>query len=140
LPGLKVGLMPRQEKAIRTSKGAAREMICINMNGAIGLSIFFACILFLTILVYPAFSQEVILSMHENYTLENCTLQVEDIDSQAAKVWVLIKAGNGPSLSMVLGINETLSCGRMTLMVKRFYAGESADLVCLKIDGKSISG
>ncbi len=28
--------------------------------------------------------------MHENYTLENCTLQVEDIDSQAAKVWVLI--------------------------------------------------
>jgi hypothetical protein len=41
---------------------------------------------------------------------------------------------------MVLGINETLSCGRLTLMVKRFYAGESADLVCLKIDGKSISG
>jgi len=76
--------------------------------------------------------------MHENYTLENCTLQVVDIDSQAAKVWVLIQAGNGPSLSMVLGINETLSCGRLTLMVKRFYVGESADLVCLKIN--SISG
>lgn len=76
--------------------------------------------------------------MHENYTLDNCTLQVEDIDSQAAKVWVLILAGNGPSLSMVLGINDTLSCGKRTLMVKRFYAGESADLVCLKIN--SISG
>jgi hypothetical protein len=109
-------------------------MINISMNGAIGLSILFA------FLIYPGFSQEVVLSMHENYTLENCTLQVEDIDSQAAKVWVLIQAGNGPSLSMVLGINETLSCGRLTLMVKRFYAGESADIVSLKIDGKSISG
>jgi hypothetical protein len=115
-------------------------MINISMNGAIGLSILTACILFLMILIYPAFSQEVVLSMHDNYTMENCTLQVEDIDSQAAKVWVLIRAGKEPSLSRVLGINETLSCGRLTLMVKRFYAGESADLVCLKIDGKSISG
>jgi hypothetical protein len=114
-------------------------MINISMNGAIGLSILSACILFLMILIYPAFSQEVVLSMHDNYTMENCTLQVEDIDSQAAKVWVLIRAGKEPSLSRVLGINETLSCGRRTLMVKRFYAGESADLVCLKIDGKSIS-
>jgi hypothetical protein len=106
-------------------------MINISMNGAIGLSILFACILFLMILIYPAFSQEVVLSMHENYSMENCTLQIEDIDSQAAKVWVLIRAGKEPSLSMVLGINETLSCGRLTLMVKRFYAGESADIVSL---------
>ena len=112
-------------------------MINISMNRAIGLLILFACILFL---IYPGFSQEVVLSTHENYTLDNCTLQVEDIDSQAAKVWVLIQAGNGPSLSMVLGINETLNCGRLTLMVKRFYSGESADIVSLKIDGKSISG
>jgi hypothetical protein len=109
-------------------------MICINVNGAIGLSIFFACILFLTILVYPASSQEVVLSMHENYTLENCTLQVEDIDSQAAKVWVLVLGGQEPSLSMVLGINDTLNCGKLTLMVRRFYAGESNDLVCLNIN------
>jgi hypothetical protein len=106
-------------------------MINISMNGAIGLSILFAGILFLMILIYPAFSQEVVLSMHENYSMENCTLQIEDIDSQAAKVWVLILAGKEPSLSMVLGINETLSCGRLTLMVKRFYAGESADIVSL---------
>ena len=78
--------------------------------------------------------------MHENYTLENCTFQVEDIDSQAAKVWVLILGRQKPSLSMVLGINDTLSCGKLTLMVKRFYAGESNDLVCLKINSKSISG
>ena len=72
--------------------------------------------------------------MHENYTLENCTLQVEDIDSQAAKVWLIMLGGHEPSLSMVLGINDTLDCGKMTLMVKRFYAGESNDLVCLKIN------
>jgi hypothetical protein len=109
------------------------------MNGAIGLSILSACILFLMILIYPAFSQEVVLSMHENYSMENCTLQIEDIDSQAAKVWVQIRAGQEPSLSMVLGINDTLSCGRLTLVVKRFYAGESADIVCIKIDGNGIS-
>ena len=72
--------------------------------------------------------------MHENFTLENCTLQVEDIDSQAAKVWLLILAGQEPSLSMVLGINDTLNCGKLTLMVKRFYAGESADLVRLAVN------
>ena len=72
--------------------------------------------------------------MHENYTMENCTLQVEDIDSQAAKVWVLINGGSGPSLSKVLGVNDTLSCDKLTLMVKRFYAGESNDLVCLMIN------
>ncbi len=72
--------------------------------------------------------------MHENYTMENCTLQIEDIDSQAAKVWVLILGGQEPSLSMVLSINDTLSCGKLTLMVKKIYAGESADLVCLKIN------
>ncbi|MDD2835503.1 MAG: hypothetical protein PHY05_05080 [Methanothrix sp.] len=83
--------------------------------------------------IYPALSQEVILCMHENYTMENCTLQVEDIDSQAAEVWVSILAGPEPSSSMVRGINETLTCGKTTLMVKRFYAGESYDIVCLKI-------
>jgi hypothetical protein len=107
-------------------------MIGIRMNRAIGLSIFSACILYL-ILIYPAFSQEVVLCMHENYTMENCTLQVEDIDSQAAEVWVLILAGPEPSISMVLGINETLTCGNARLMVKKFYAGESYDIVCLKI-------
>ena len=73
--------------------------------------------------------------MHENYTMGNCTLQVEDIDSQAAKVWLLILDGQDPPLSMVLGINDTLSCGKLTAMVTRIYAGESADLVCLKING-----
>jgi hypothetical protein len=86
------------------------------------------------IFIYPAFSQEVFLTITENYTLENCTLQVEDIDSEAANVWVLIHGGSGPSLSNVLGINDTLSCGKRTLMVKRFYAGESNDLVCLMIN------
>jgi hypothetical protein len=107
-------------------------MIDINMNRIIDLSRFSACILFLA-LIYPAVSQEVVLSMHENYTMENCTLQVEDIDSQAAEVWVSILAGPKPSSSMVLGINDTITCGKAALMVERFYAGESYDIVCLKI-------
>jgi hypothetical protein len=128
--------MPMAKKAIWTYKGDAMEMISIRTKWANGFSIFSACILFL---IYPAFSQDVVLSMHENYTMENCTLQVEDIDSQAAKVWVSILAGQEPSLSMVLGINETLSCGKLKLMVKRFYAGESNDLVCLMINGTAES-
>jgi len=109
-------------------------MISIRTKWANVSSTFSACILFLTILIYPAFSQEVVLSIHENYTMENCTLQVEDIDSLAAKVWLLILGGQEPSLSKVLCINDTLSCGKLTLMVKKIYAGESADLVCLKIN------
>lgn len=109
-------------------------MISIRMKWVNGLSIFSACILFLTILICTALSQEVALSMHENYTMGNCTLQVEDIDSQAAKVWLLILEGQEPSLSKVLGINDTLSCGKLTAMVTRIYAGESADLVCLEIN------
>jgi len=77
--------------------------------------------------------------MYENYSLDNCTLQVVDIDSQAAKVWILILAGQESSLSMVLGINEVISCGNQTMMVKGFYAGEIDDIVRLKIDRKSIS-
>jgi len=71
--------------------------------------------------------------MYENYSLDNCTLQVVDIDSQAAEVWISILVGQEPSLSMVLGINDTLTCGKATLMVKKFYAGESYDIVCIKI-------
>jgi hypothetical protein len=112
--------------------GAAVEMRDISMNGIIVFSRFSACILFM-IFIYPALSQEVILCMHENYTMDNCTLQVEDIDSQAAEVWISILTGPEPSSSMVRGINETLTCGKATLMVNRFYAGESYDIVCLKI-------
>ena len=109
-------------------------MINIRMKWANGLSMFSACILFLTILIYPAFSQEVVLYVHENYTMGNCSLQFEDIDSQAAKVWLLILGGREPSLSMVLGINDTFSCGNLTATVARIYVGESTDIVCLKIN------
>jgi hypothetical protein len=115
-------------------------MMNIRMMWANRVSIFTAGILYLAILIYPAFSQEVVLSMHENYTLENCTLQVVDIDSQAAKVWLLVLCGQEPSSSMVLSLNDTFGCGKRTLMVKRFYTGESADIVCLKNNSQSISG
>lgn len=124
--------MQSREKAIRTDTSDTGEMISIRMMLANGLSIYSACIILLMIFICPASSHEVLLTMHENYTQKNCTLQVEDIDSQAAKVWVLIRCET--SLSMVLGINDTLSCGRLKLNVKGFYAGESSDLVCLMIN------
>jgi hypothetical protein len=104
------------------------------MKGANGLSLLSACMLFLTISIYPAFSEEIILCTHDNYTRDNCTLQVEDIDSQAEKVWLVMLAGQGPSLSMVLGINDTLTCSKLTIMVARIYAGDSADIVRLNIN------
>jgi hypothetical protein len=91
-------------------------------------------------LIYPTFSQETVLSMHENYTLDSCTLKVEDIDSQAEAVWISILAGQGPSSSMVMGLNETITCGKATLMVEKFYAGDSYDIVRLKRLNGSVSG
>jgi len=35
---------------------------------------------------------------------------------------------------MVLGINDTLRCGKLTVLVKRIYAGESADIVRLTVN------
>jgi len=109
-------------------------MINIRLLGANGFCLYSALVLFLTILIDPAISQEVVLSINENYTMENCTLQIEDIDSHAERVWLLIQHEQEPSLSMVLGINDTFRCGKLTVLVKRIYAGESADIVRLAVN------
>ncbi|OPY50378.1 MAG: hypothetical protein A4E49_02740 [Methanosaeta sp. PtaU1.Bin112] len=109
------------------------------MIRAIGLLGFTGCII-LFALIGPAFSQEIVLSTHENYTLESCILQVEDIDSLAEEVWISIPAAPGQSSSMVLGMNETITCGNETATVKKFYSGDSYDIVCLKLLNSSISG
>ena len=109
-------------------------MINIRLLGANGFCLYSALVLFLTILIDPAISQELVLSINENYTMENCTLQIEDIDSHAERVWLLIQHGREPSLSMVLGINDTLRCGKLTVLVKRIYAGGRADIVRLTVN------
>jgi len=109
-------------------------MINIRLLGANGFCLYSALVLFLTILIDPAISQELVLSINENYTMENCTLQIEDIDSHAERVWLLIQHEQEPSLSMVLGINDTFRCGKLTVLVKRIYAGESADIVRLAVN------
>lgn len=111
----------------------------IRMNRGAGFSGVKACIIFL-MLIYPVFSQETVLSMHENYTLDSCTLRVEDIDSQEKEVWISILAGPEQPSSMVLGANETITCGKATLVVANFYAGDGYDIVCLKSLNGSISG
>ncbi len=115
------------------------EMSGISIIRAIGLLGINECIIFLA-LISPVFSQEIVLSMHENYTLESCILQVEDIDSQAEEVWISIPTEPGQSSSMVLGINETITCGNATAAVNKFYAGDSYDIVCLKLLNSSASG
>lgn len=88
----------------------------------------------MTILIGSALPSEVILSVHDNITVENCTVRVEDIDAQAAKVWLLLERGHEPARSMVLGINDSLACVACTLMVTGIYSGENADLVCLMLN------
>ena len=109
-------------------------MINIRLLGANGFCLYSVFILFLTTLIDPAISQEVVLQINENYNMENCKLQIEDIDSQAERVWLLIQDGQEPSLSMVLGINDTFRCGKLMVLVKRIYAGESADIVRLAVN------
>jgi hypothetical protein len=109
-------------------------MIRVDTNLAKWISLFIASILPLMVLINPAVSQEVVLTLHENLSLENCTLRVEDIDIQAAKVWLLLQSEQQQPRSMVLGINNSTSCEKQTLMVTAIYAGEKADLVCLRIN------
>lgn len=85
-------------------------------------------------LVGSALPSEVILSVHENFTVENCTVRIEDIDAQAAKVWLLLERGLEPARSMVLGINDSVACVTCALMVTGIYSGENADLVCLMLN------
>jgi hypothetical protein len=99
--------------------------------------IFSACILALTISIDAAPPFDVVLCMHENYTKENITFQVEDIDSQAGKVWLVFQESKKPQKSIVLGINDSIDYGALSLMVTGIYSGESADLVFLRINSSS---
>jgi hypothetical protein len=104
------------------------------MNWKKLFAIFLACILAITISIDAAPPFEVVLCMHGNYTQENLTFRVEDIDSQAGKVWLVLQEDEEPSRSMVLGINDSIDCDVLSLMVTGIYSGESADLVCLRIN------
>jgi len=115
-------------------EGGADEVICIGMRTAKRLFIFSAVFLVLFPSVSQSSCREVILSAHENRSLGNFTLQVEDIDSQAAKVWLMISDRKGSMQTEVLGINDTLDWDNQTLTVNRIYAGEVSDLVFLSIN------
>jgi hypothetical protein len=108
-------------------------VIFIDVKHAKWLLLFIASTLAFLVSINPAACQEVALLLHENITLENCTLQVVDIDFQAAEVW-LLQIEPEPPLSMVLGINDSMNCGRQTLMVTAIYAGQAADLVCFRVN------
>lgn len=75
--------------------------------------------------------------MHENYTYENITFQVEDIDTQTGKVWLMLNEDKKPAKSMVFGINDSIDFNALSLMVTGIYSGGSADLVCLRVNSSS---
>jgi hypothetical protein len=109
-------------------------LTCIDMIMARRIIASMAISVALIIYAFPAFCQDLIISAHENSSLDNCTLQIVDIDTQAAKVWLVISDPTGPILSEILGENDTLSCDNQTLTVTRIYSGESSDLVFLRIN------
>jgi len=90
-------------------------------------------LLLLLILLTPSSpAAESILSVDDNCTIGNCTLQVEDVDCQAMQVWLAVERKGLPLLARVLSINDTIPCGNRTVLVKGIYAGEHSDLVCLE--------
>ncbi|MGV8175804.1 MAG: hypothetical protein ACP5OU_08900 [Methanothrix sp.] len=121
----------------RYPDGSAGERISEGIRMAKLLFIFSAVFLSLLSSHSQSTCQEMILSAHENCSLGDFTLQVEDVDSQAAKVWLMISDLNGPLQTEVLGINDTLDWDNQTLTVTRIYAGEVSDLVFLKINCSS---
>jgi len=118
----------------RYADGSAGKRIYDGIRMAKLLFIFSAVFLSLLPSLSQSSCQEMILSAHENCSLGDFTLQVEDVDSQAAKVWLMISDLNGPLQTEVLGINDTLNWDNQTLTVTRIYAGEASDLVLLKIN------
>ncbi|VVB71688.1 Uncharacterised protein [uncultured archaeon] len=96
------------------------------------LSLIGSC-LFFSVLIFQVQGKEVLLAPHENITLENCTLILEDADSQEGKVWVSFSCDQDAPVSSVLGLGEPNRFGRLTLVVKRIYAGDGRDLVALDI-------
>jgi hypothetical protein len=118
----------------RYPDGSASERICAGIRMAKLLFVFSAVLLSLLPCLSQSTCEEMILSAHENCSLGDFIIQVEDVDSQAAKVWLMISDLNGPLQTEVLGINDTLDWDNQTLTVTRIYAGEISDLVFLKIN------
>ncbi|OYV07930.1 MAG: hypothetical protein CG443_856 [Methanosaeta sp. ASP1-1] len=122
--------------AIRTIVGL-RLITCIEMGRARRFMAYSAIFVALIISALPASGQDLILSAQDNCSLGNCTLHIVDVDTQTAKVWLVISDPGGPMISEILGIlgaNDTLPWKNYTLTVSGIYAGESSDLVFLRIN------
>jgi hypothetical protein len=119
--------------AIRTIVGL-RLITCIEMGRARRFMAYSAILAALIISALPASGQDLILSAQDNCSLGNCTLHIVDVDTQTAKVWLVISDPGGPMISEILGANDTLPWKNYTLTVSGIYAGESSDLVFLRIN------
>lgn len=97
------------------------------------------CLLALSASFNSALAMDVVLSAQGSMTLENCTFWIEDIDSEAGLVWLLAQNASGTPGSLVLGVNNSTTYSGLNLTVTAVYAGEKADLVCLRINSSQQS-
>lgn len=119
--------------AVRNKAGVG-SINCIEKGRARRFMAYTAISVALIISALPASGQDLILSAQDNCSLGNCTLHIVDVDTQTAKVWLVISDPGGPMLSEILGENDTLPWKNYTLTVSGIYAGESSDLVFLRIN------
>ena len=119
--------------AVRNKAGVG-SITCIDKGRARRFMAYTAISVALIISALPASGQDLILSAQDNCSLGNCTLHIVDVDTQTAKVWLVISDPGGPMLSEILSANDTLPWKNYTLTVSGIYAGESSDLVFLRIN------
>ena len=108
------------------------------MKLAKGLYKFIGRTILLAVFVYPAHAEVVLLSVQQNLTLGNCTLEVEDADFQAGLVWLCIFADHESPQSVVVVVGDAFRIGELMLRILRVYAGEGTDLVALEVRGKKM--
>lgn len=90
--------------------------------------------LLLIILPLSGSGQDLVLSAQDNFSLDNSTLHIVDVDAETAKVWLVISEPSGSALSEIMSLNDTLLWKNRTLNVAGIYAGGLSDLVLLRIN------
>ncbi len=95
-------------------------------------------IVLLSILVLPSYSDEVLLSTEQPFSLgNNTTLVIEDVNPPQGVVWLKLYGMNETLGSAVLGIGGYLKYDNVNLTVCRIYAGGDSDLVAFLVNNET---
>ena len=116
---------------------AIGQILCsrfITRMGMAGRLMAVAISLLLIILPLSGSGQDLVLSAQDNFSLDNSTLHIVDVDAETAKVWLVISEPSGSALSEIMSLNDTLFWKSQSLNIVGIYAGSLADLVRLRIN------